>query len=125
MKRITFIFAALTVACLLQAQQTDVKKRFVATSEKEMYELCELMTDSTIRAKTDYSYMYMHENERFGASLSYLKRIDNTDTLMMFVQNCGYPMFIDPNFVLTFTSLISHIVCLSLFMHGFWIIWKR
>jgi hypothetical protein len=35
MKRITFIFAALTVACLLQAQQTDVKKRFVATSEKE------------------------------------------------------------------------------------------
>ncbi|MDR0700390.1 MAG: hypothetical protein LBG28_14420 [Tannerella sp.] len=98
MKKTVFISIALSVACLLQAQQTDIRKRFVATSEKEMYALCELMIDSTIRTKTDCSYLYTHENERFGMSLLYLKRIDNTDTLMMFVQNCGFSIHSNPNY---------------------------
>jgi hypothetical protein len=98
MKKKVFISIALSIACLMQAQQTDIKKRFVATSEKEMYALCELMIDSTIRTETDCLYLYTHENERLGMALLHLKRIDNTDTLMMFVQNCGLPMFSDPDF---------------------------
>jgi hypothetical protein len=51
-----------------------------------------------IGTETDCSYLYTHENERFGMSLSHLQRIDNTDTLMMFVQDCGLPMHSNPDF---------------------------
>ncbi len=88
-KIVILLIMSLWSSMLLAQQANNVPKKFVATTEKEMYQLLEKMIDSTLIEKKNH-----HQSENlwgyyFEASLSISSNyINNTDTLLMFIQDC-------------------------------------
>ncbi len=90
MKKIVILLIISLWSSMLLAQQADnVPKKFVATSEKEMYQLLEKMIDSTLIEKKNHHQSENRFGDYFEASLSiFSDYISNKDTLLIFVQDC-------------------------------------
>lgn len=82
-KKILLLVNMVVFTCLGYAQRIDKQHIFIATSEEDMYKLYNQMLDS---ARLSNSYLFPGMVERFG--ISYVKEMENRDTIIKFVQDC-------------------------------------
>jgi len=101
------LFAVIIIfACPVQALRQDVKRSFVATTEKEMYELFNQMLDSA-RLSNFLLYRSNFPNSRApvsGFAFDWFDEIESRDTLMKFVQYNDDHSFVSERFYRSYLS---------------------